>query len=653
MAQPAHTNLTEAAEAGGGLKAVCNSPAFSGVLLILVVTLLAYSSVFSAGFNWDDDDHVIRIASLGGLDGLKKIWFEPGATIQYYPLVFTAFWMQIKLWGLAPLGFHLVNIVLHALNAVLVWRVLLRLGVRGAFWAGCIFALHPLHVESVAWITELKNLLSALFYLLALLCWFRFAELRPESGGSGGAGRSWYAASLILFTAALLSKSVACTLPAVILLLIWWQRGKIGRTDILPLIPFFLLALAIGLITLRVEADYNMAKGPEWAFSAMERLLIAGRVTWFHAWKMIWPHPLMFNYPRWQLDARAWWQYLFPAAVLALLLLLWLCRRRLGRGPLAAVLFVVGTNFPVLGFLNVYSMRFSFVADHYYYLANIGLIVLFCSASGLLVQRCCPSLRHGERCFFGAVLLILALLTWQQGGIYENRLTLFNDTLAKNPASWLSYGNRALYYANEGRYDLAMVDLDRTLALKPDEADALHNRGRLFYERRDFSRAFADLDRAIAIRPWRPDYYKTRSLAWLAAGEPDNALADADRIVAMASWDARNYLHRAAVQAERQDLAAALVDLNRAAGLKPDDFQIYANRGLIRYRQGLLAEALRDYDRALGLNPESAETFFNRGLAHVAAGAVDQARIDLAKARELGYPLDDGQIGRILSSAKK
>jgi len=640
--------VPENSDESGGSRREKRSSIGSGILIIYVVTLIAYSSVFSAGFNWDDDDHVIRLMNFGGMEGLFRIWFEPGATIQYYPLIFSAFWLQVKLWGLNPFGFHLVNIVLHAGNSLLLWFVLKKLDIPGAFWAGCLFAIHPIHVESVAWVTELKNILSAFFYLLAFLSYHEFSGAADTS--LIPAKRQWhlYAISLTFFCCALLSKTVTCTLPAVILLLTWWQMGRLGRREIVPLLPFFGLAVILGLFTVSVESDYLMAKGPEWDFSLVERLLIAGRVTWFHAGKIFWPHPLIFNYPRWNLDAAVWWQYLFPAAAIALPALLWYHREMLGRGPLTACLFILGTNFPVLGFLNVYSMRFSFVADHYYYIANAGFLALFCAALNMLQHRW-PAVKVAVTAFFWVIVAVFSILTWQQGKIYANRLTLFNDTINKNPDSWLSYGNRGLYYANEGRYDLAMVDLEKTLALKPDEADALHNRGRLYYEQREYTRALADFDRAVQIRPWRADYYLSRSLACRDAGLLDKALEDAGRIVAARPEDSESYLLRASILALLDRLAQARDDLSTAATLVPDDPRIYANRGLIFYRQGLLAEALRDFDTALRLDSNSAATYFNRGLARAAGGDVFAARSDLLRARELGYELDDAEFGLILS----
>lgn len=620
-----------------------------GLLVITCLTVLSYSSVFTADFIWDDDAHVLSLEQLASFGGLLKIWFVPGTTIQFYPLVFTVFWGQIHLWGLDPFYFHLVNIVLHAGVSLLFWYCLTLLDIPRAFWAACIFAVHPVHVESVAWITELKNILSAFFYLLAFISYRRYSVSNCSDFGNRRMTGLYYVTSLIFFCFALLSKTVTCTLPAVLLLLAWWENGRIRRKDVLQVAPFFLLSVVLGLLTMKVEADYLLAKGPEWAFTITERLLIAGRATWFHIGKMLWPHPLVFNYPRWHLDASQWGQYFFPISVIVVLLLLWLYKGKIGRGPLAACLFVIGTNFPVLGFLNVYSFRFSFVADHYYYIANFGVITLFCVGFSQLNKKLPSTFVHADKVIFSAIIIICCLLTWQQGKVYQNNQTLFTDIISRNPASWFAYSNRAAYYSNAGEDDLAMADLESSLRIKPDEADALHHRGIISLKRRELDRAFTDFDRSIIIRPWRMDYYKNRAVAYKFAGRLDEALADADHIVSKGPLDVQNLLLRASILELKGDHARAALDLDLVVRLEPENFQGHANRGLVYYRQGRFMQAISEFEEALRLDQGSAESYYNRGLAYVAKGSVGLARGDLLKARELGYKLDDTEISRILS----
>lgn len=253
-----------------------------GLGLIVGFTIVAYLPALDCGYIWDDDLYVTANTRLHDLNGLRRIWFEPTSGPQYYPLTFTTFWAEYQLWQLRPLGYHLGNVLLQAANGVLVWIVLRRLRVPGAWLAGAIFSVHPVHVESVAWITERKNVLSGVFYFTSLLAYLRFAGLDPPTGDRPATNQShWYWLALTLFACALLAKTVACTLPVAIVLLIWWKRGRIAGSDVVQLVPFFGLSLAMGLATSWVERSHTGAVGEEYSFTLVERCLIAGRIVWF------------------------------------------------------------------------------------------------------------------------------------------------------------------------------------------------------------------------------------------------------------------------------------------------------------------------------------------------------------------------------------
>ena len=292
-------------------------------LLLVIVTMMAYMPAWNGTPIWDDNAHLTN-PELRSLDGLGRIWTQPGVTQQYYPLLHTLFWLEHQLWGDWPAGYHLLNILLHCTSALLLVRILRQLEIPGAWLAAAIFALHPIQVESVAWISELKNLLSGVFYFGSLLAYLKFDRTRNPA---------FYAAALVLFTLGLMSKTVIATLPAAILVIFWWKRGKLSlRDDLLPLIPFFLLGTAAGLFTAWAERNLVGAEGSDFNYSITERVLIAGRAIWFYLSKFFWPLDLIFVYPRWQVSQMVWWQYLFPATVLVLLaILVWLTRR--WRGP--------------------------------------------------------------------------------------------------------------------------------------------------------------------------------------------------------------------------------------------------------------------------------------------------------------------------------
>ncbi len=432
----------------------------SGAALV-ALTLLVYLPATRCGYIWDDDYHVTNNQTLRSLDGLKQIWLKPGAVPQYYPVTHTSFWVEYQLWGVRPLGYHLDNILLHAVNALLLWRVLRQLRVPGAWVAAAIFAVHPVHVESVVWITERKNVLSGCFYLLAALQYLRFGE---------GRNRRAYALALALFVAALLSKSVTASFPAAMLLIVYWKRGAITRRDVLPLIPFFALGLGMSAVTSWMEKHVVGASGPEFALAFSERIRIAGTAVWFYLSKLNCPWPLIFSYPRWKITGAHWF---FVVAAVGVVLALASLRKRLGRGPLVAVLFFGGTLLPALGFIDVLPMRYSFVADHFQYLASIGMIALIVA----VVARVFPS-----KIFAAIVICVLGLLTWRQCFAYKNAETLWVDTLKKNPSSWMAENNLGMILFQRGDLDTAEKHFRRSLELNPQNDKARDNLAKVLYQ---------------------------------------------------------------------------------------------------------------------------------------------------------------------------
>jgi len=371
-----------------------------GAIALFGATIIAYFPALHGGFIWDDDGHVTKPA-LRSLHGLWRIWTELGATQQYYPVLHSAFWLEHRLWGDAPFGYHLLNVLLHATAACLFGLVVERLvpkpldrnasrssslGTSCSTFAAFLFALHPVCVESVAWISEQKNTLSTVFYLLSALAYLRFDQNRKPRT---------YLLALGLFLLALLSKSVTATLPAALLVIFWWRRGSLSwKRDVVPLLPWFAIGAAVGLLTAWVERTFIIgAQGYAFDLSFLERCLLAGRVIWFYLGKLLWPANLIFIYPRWQVSAAVPWQYLFPIAAIAATAALWLIRRRT-RGPLAGWLFFVGSLFPALGFFNAYPFIFSYVADHFQYLASLGIIATVAGGISRFSDSCSAETTH-------------------------------------------------------------------------------------------------------------------------------------------------------------------------------------------------------------------------------------------------------------------
>jgi len=626
--------------------------------LLVLATLAAYLPALRGGLLWDDNMHVTR-QDLQSLHGLWRIWFDLGATQQYYPLLHSAFWLEHRLWGDAVLGYHLTNVALHAACACLVVLLVRRLALPGAWLAGFVFALHPVCVEAVAWISEQKSTLSGVFCLAAALTYLRFDRARRKST---------YFVALGLFVLALMCKTVTATLPAVLLVILWWQRGRIGwRRDVMPLVPWFAVGIPAGLFTAWVERTPRLigAQGTEYALTLPQRLLLAGRVPWFYAWKVLWPANLMFVYPRWTVDPGEWWQYLFPLGLAVLAVALVLLARKT-RGPLAGFLIFVGTLFPVLGFLNVYPFRYSYVADHFQYLAALGIIIPV--ASGLTVLAGRISARR-----LGAIALpillstALGLASWRQSGIYRDYETLFRETLARNPTSALLHNNLGVTLMRAQRVAEALPEFEAAVRLKPDSADYHDNLGLALAATPDrLPDAIAEYRTALRIDPHFKPAHSNLGLALMSIpGRLPDAIAEYQIAIAEYrktlltepdSWEAHLNLGIAYAQMPSRQ-ADAIAEYRTALQLNPDSALAHFHLGNSLQKMGQLAEAMAEYRTALGINPGYLEARYE--LAYVLAeipGRVPEAIFecqellrlspDDAPGRELMVSLQAFQNGR-------
>jgi protein O-mannosyl-transferase len=595
-----------------------------GALILLVFTLMAYWPAWNAGFIWDDDAYVTDNPALRSLDGLQAIWLKPMVSPQYYPLVFTSFWLEYHLWGLHPAGYHLVNVLLHAANAMLLWLVLRRLKVPGAWWAAAIFALHPVMTESVAWVTERKNVLSGLFYLLAALAFLRF---RPPDGTARAAKSGWrfYPVLLALFLCALLCKTVTCSLPAALLLVRWWQSGRVEKRDLASLAPLFVLGAALGLATVWLEKHHVGATGADWTLSFGQRCLLAGRALWFYAGKLVWPAQMTFIYPRWQIDGGVGWQYLFPIAALAVLICLWRLRQKIGRGALAAVLFFASTLAPALGFVDVYPFRFSFVADHFQYLAGIGLITLIAATGAALCARSGPGGRYAGIGVGCVVLLALGIATWQQAGIYKNAETLWLDTLQKNPGCWLAHNNLGVLRTRQGRTGEAIRHGEQAIQLKADYPEAYYNLGNAYLQSGNPDPAGAQFRQAIRLQPDFAQAHNNLGNVLLRQGKIVEAREHYEQAV---RWmpdyaDAHNNLANLLLQEGKLD--EAIVHYQKAIQINPDYVDAHYNLGMVFGLKGQLDRVAEQYQIVVKLKPDHAEAQGNLANVLAARGKLDEA----------------------------
>lgn len=630
---------------------------FLGAAFILAATFVCYWHAITAGYIWDDPQYVLTNQTLRSFAGLADIWFHPTSLPQWYPLVHTTFWLEYHIVGTSPMLYHVDNVLLHAISSILIWRLLKKLQVPGAFFAGCLFALHPVMVESVAWVTERKNCLSMVFYLLAMSVYlfrsqYGLTDAKSESRFPG----RFYFISLGLSLAALFSKTVTASLPVAILLIIWWKRGRLRVRDVLPLIPFLIIGAVLGSYTGYLEKHHVGANGDiirEFRLSFVQRCLIAGRAIWFYLGKLFWPHPLTFIYPRWDsIDHPTAAQWIYPAAVIVVTIVLFLLRKKISRGVLAAWLFFCVTLFPALGFVNVYPMRFTFAADHFQYQAAAGILALVAGGVGTLEARTCRMRRaiYGAE---GAIAVLLGTLTFLQCRIYKDAETLWRDTLAKNPNSWMVNTNLGNALAAEKKYDQAIPYHMRALQLAPNLYDTHWNVGEAYMRENRPADALREFNESLRINPqFAPAYMSLGEMAFAegkvgrAIDDYNKALAiapqygDAHYYLAVALEEQANALKQKAMQSKKSaDAQAWLAKLNEAIGhyrlavaANPDDRDAHYNLAtcLIETRQ--FDEAIWNLRQAVRIDPNDVPAWTNLGSALYQSGHFSDAADAFGKA---------------------
>jgi len=582
-------------------------------IVLMAITFLAYAPVLRGGFIWDDDSLIVENRMVHARDGLRQFWFTTDAP-DYWPMTSTAWWLEWRLWGDHATGYHVANVFLHAINAAMVWLILRRLKIPGAWLAGAVFALHPLNCASVAWISEQKNVLSMLFYAIGILCYLRFCE---------GGRWKWYGLALGAYVLALLSKTAVVMLPVVLLGCVWWMRGRVQAKDIGRTIPFFALSLVMGLVTILYQYPKATEGQAVSAGGILARVAVAGATPWFYLWKALAPWNAMVIYPRWDVGG-AGWMWCVPGILLvACFVVLWLKRGSWGRPMLFGLGYFVVTLFPVSGLFHQSFHRYAFVADHWQYHAVVGIIALV-AAGGVTVFR-----RWGQRgrpvgaLVAAAMLVVLGMATWTRAGIYRDAETLWRDNLEKNPTAWLAHLNLGLALWHKGRVEEAMAQYRRALELNADYPEARVNLGAAFEKLGELDEAIRQYEEALRIEPDFVTARKNLADALMRAGRMEEAIAQYQRTLQIAP-DSSETHRDLGVALERAGRTAEAIDqYQQAARLAPDDPGVYNDWGIAledsaRARRGeaaeaLLQEATEKYQQALRIEPDLAEALNNWG----------------------------------------
>ncbi len=508
-------------------------------LLLAALTIFVYRPSWNGGFLWDDDDYITHNELLTAPDGLRRIWFSLDSPSQYFPLVYTTFRIEHALWGMNPIGYHWINLILHVANALLVWRVLARLNVPGSWLAGAIFALHPVQVESVAWITERKNVLMGFFFLLTLLAWIAFIDERTK--------RPW---------------------------------------------RFYALALILYLLALSAK------------------VLVASRAVWFYLGKLIWPGNLTFIYPKWQISSTHLPDYMWLLVGIGLCVAIYFLRRYVGRSVEVAAGFFVATLSPVLGFIMLFTFRYTFVADHYQYLACIGPIALVSAG----VVSLADMLKDYRVFILTAALFVvatLAVLTWRQSAMYGDIETLWRITLKRNPECWMAHTNLGIVLLQKGQLDDGIAQYRAALQMQPDSWDAEYNLGTALVTKGEVDEAILHCERAVAMQPNDPDSQVSLGNALLQKKRIDEAIVHYQNALGIRpDYSLAHYgLGRAFL--EKGEADNAIQHFRTALVIRPDDADCHTVLAVALDEKGETPEAIHHYEKALVIFPKSISALTN------------------------------------------
>ena len=576
--------------------------------------------------------------------GLRDIWLQPSTMVEghYWPMVYTSFWLEHKLWGYTAVGFHATNVLLHCVNTLLLWYLLKRMHLPGAWLAAAVFAVHPVHTEPVLWVISRKDLLGTLFYLLAFASWLRFRELRDgagrfQSAADTHASNVAYAWLLLLFTAGMLSKSFVVTLPAALLVWAWWQQGRITGNDFKQTLPLFLLGAVI------VYADLQFYFGRavlDFEYSFAERVIIAAKSLWFYAGKLLWPWPLPIIYPRWNTDATVLLNWLPLLGAMMLAAGLYLARWRMGRGPLAAVLFFAITLSPVLGFADNSYMAITFVADRYQYLASAGILTLLTVGAVVGVQSFARKLQPMLAVAAVLLLVLYGSLTFQQAQVYRDPLTYFGHIRTLNPADYNGHYNYGLTLLNQGRYAEAEAPTLRAIEISPQSSGGYQNMAVITHNLGRYDETLVALRMAtdLAEKQTAEQYYHLGHIAALVEQTDEAARYLLEALAMQPDYpDARNELLFVYLRAGRYA---------EALSLNPAVQQSLMRIAGTAFNEGRYADALENFAHVVALAPDDAAAHANLGAALGQLGRYEEALSSFERALQLDPGLEAAQIGR-------
>jgi tetratricopeptide (TPR) repeat protein len=584
--------------------------------ILVVAIVIAYLPVWQAGFIWDDDAIVTMNPAVTEPGGLAAIWFSKAADI--CPLTLTTFWVEYQVWRADPLPYHLVNLLFHAGSALVLWQVLRRLRIPGAWLGAALWALHPVMAGSVAWISEMKNTESGLFFLLSILFFLRDAGQTP---GAPVPGRRWnYGWCLVFAALAMASKSSTVVLPLVLCLCAWWMEGRwTGRTlaRTIPVFAFSLLA-ALGTIwTQRQMPGYELVVPRTWP----ERLVAAGDAVWFYLGKLIWPHSLSIVYPFWWIHAEDVLVWLPLLAVVVVLAVLGWDRRT--RPVLFAFACFLAALLPVLGFANMAYFQYSLVADHFQYLASIAPLAL-AAAGATVFSRAMLRGRDGMTPVLAAILLVtVGAVTWERVTVFKNAGTVWTDALMKNPDSWIADNSLGVWKFQTGDLDASLALLQEAVVLKPGHASVQYNFGRALAQANRLDEATARFKKAIELDPAMDQAYDNLGIIYGREGKVDDAISEFHKLLALNPDYGHGHYNLGVALMQKGDIDGAIEHFERARELDPN--AQLESLGVCYVQKNEIEKAVEVFEKDVERHPNDPGARNNLGGVLLRTGHADAA----------------------------
>ncbi len=618
-----------------------------GGAAVIAAMLVAYWPSLSGPFLMDDEPLLSRNEMIRASDGLYRIWFttEPQ---DYWPLTNSSLYLEWRLWGENPLGYRCTNLVLHLASSLVVWIILRRLSIPGAFLAAILFAIHPANVESVAWISERKNTLSMVFFLLSILLFLRNEDrqkqsVEPRVSASFSSGFYWL--SLVSFVAAMLAKGSVAILPPLLLLLIWWRGGRIRLIDIVRSVPFFLIAAVLTGVNIWFQKHGSSVEFR--SATVVQRLCGAGGVIWFYLSKALLPLNQFFVYPAWNIDPRTlnWWLPL--ASAIGISTILWRAKAyETARGLLFAWAWFAIALIPVLGLVDVGFMMYSLVSDHYVYIAIIAVVAIVAAAWAICHENAASPWNHALKAASASLVAILVMLTRDQTALYANPVKLYQTTIGHNPNCWMAYNNLGKIWmdlpnaARSGKLDEAVADFDKVIRLNPRYAEGHYNMGLALTVKGQLSESIEEYRKAIEFDPAFVNAYNNLGNVLLQIGQTDEAIKQYQKAIEIAPRYAMAYNNLGFAYYKTDQFDKALPQLQKALKLQPDYGQVYLNLSRTMRRTGRLQEAIDDVLRAANLMPSNPEVYVEMAIVFSVsdrpAEAIEAAQKALTYAQQQG-----------------